>query len=85
VKEIGPRGYRYHGFVDPSGGSSDSMCLAISHQEDGRVVVDTLLERIPPFSPDDVVREFASALKRYGISTISGDKYGAQWVVEAFI
>jgi hypothetical protein len=84
VKEIGPRKCRYYGFVDPSGGSSDSMVLCIAHQEDGLVVVDALLERIPPFSPSDVVHEFAATLKRYGLSRVEGDKYAAQWTVEAF-
>jgi hypothetical protein len=84
VKEIGPHGGRYYAFVDPSGGRADSMTMAIAHSEDGRVVIDVLMERVPPFSPDDVVREFASTLKRYGVSSVTGDRYGAEWVTEAF-
>src|SRR5262249_25493975 len=38
VREIGPRGHSYHAYIDPSGGRVDSMCLAISHQEDERIV-----------------------------------------------
>ena len=47
--------YRYTGFVDPSGGSSDSMTMAISHTEGDRIVLDCLRERRAPFSPTDVV------------------------------
>jgi hypothetical protein len=75
---------RYHGFTDPSGGSSDSMTLAVAHLQGDRVVLDALRERRPPFSPDDVVAEFASALKSYGISTVIGDRYGAEWPRERF-
>ena len=54
-------GVRYFGFVDPSGGSSDSMTLAIAHREaDGRAVLDAIRERRPPFSPEDVTGEFAT-------------------------
>src|SRR5205823_14368375 len=44
----------YVGFVDPSGGSSDSMTLAIAHQEQRGdqvvVVLDAVREVRPPFS-----------------------------------
>jgi hypothetical protein len=56
------RGVSYAGFVDPSGGSSDSMTLAIRHNDVGRqtVVVDALREVRPPFSPEAVVEEFSA-------------------------
>jgi hypothetical protein len=46
---------RYYAFVDPSGGSADSMTLAIGHREKDVVVVDALRERRPPFSPEAVL------------------------------
>ena len=49
----------YVAFCDPSGGSQDSMTLAIAHQEESRVVLDVLRERRPPFSPENVVKEFS--------------------------
>jgi hypothetical protein len=56
TRELPPvRGVRYFGFVDPSGGSSDSMTMAVAHREADRVVVDLVRERRPPFSPTDVV------------------------------
>ena len=77
-------GIRYYGFTDPSGGSKDSMTLGISHFESGKVVLDAVRERKPPFSPDDVVREFAALLKSYRVSKVQGDKYGGLWPRERF-
>lgn len=79
-------GNSYVGFCDPSGGSADSMTLAIAHREprNHHAVLDCIRERRPPFSPDDVVREFATTLKSYGIITITGDRYAAGWPVERF-
>jgi hypothetical protein len=45
------RSLSYFAFVDPSGGSEDSMTLAISHREyDERIVIDHVAEVAPPFS-----------------------------------
>ena len=74
----------YRAFVDPSGGSNDAMTLAISHKEDGRAVLDCVLERKAPFSPDSVVAEFAALLKVYGVSTVTGDRYAGEWPAERF-
>jgi hypothetical protein len=55
VRERGPRaGVRYVGFIDPSGGSSDSMTLAIAHKENKTAILDCVRERRPPFSPEDI-------------------------------
>ena len=50
---------KYVAFVDPSGGSANSMTLAIAHldRQTKRVVVDAVRERRPPFSPDQVVSQ----------------------------
>jgi hypothetical protein len=77
-------GVSYVGFVDPSGGSADSMTLGIAHKEGERVIVDCLRERRPPFSPDDVVLEFAGALQSYGVHTVRGDRYAGEWPRERF-
>jgi hypothetical protein len=47
-------------------------------------VLDAIRERKPPFSPEDVVQEFADLMRRYGISRVVGDRYGGTWVAEAF-
>ena len=75
---------RYFAFVDPSGGSSDSMTLCISHMQGNRVIVDVIRERRAPFSPDDVVKEFADTLKSYGIGKVVGDRYASEWPRERF-
>jgi hypothetical protein len=75
----------YAAFVDPSGGSSDAMTLAVAHRDkDGRAVLDAIRERRPPFSPDDVVVEFSDLLKSYGIRKVTGDRYGGEWPRERF-
>jgi hypothetical protein len=66
VRERPPiTGVHYCAFVDPSGGSSDAMTMAVSHRENEAVVIDALREVRPPFSPEGVVREFAKLLKTY--------------------
>ncbi|WP_245489657.1 MULTISPECIES: hypothetical protein [unclassified Mesorhizobium] len=74
----------YKAAVDPSGGSNDSMTLAIAHREDRKVVLDATRERKPPFSPEAVVSDFAVLLKSYGISTVTGDRYAGEWPREQF-
>jgi hypothetical protein len=79
------RGISYAAFVDPSGGSSDSMTIAIAHRDrDCRAVLDAVRERRPPFSPDEVVIEFSGLLKAYGVRKVTGDRYGGEWPSERF-
>ena len=75
---------RYHAFADPSGGRRDAFTLCISHNEGEQAILDVCRGRKPPFDPSAVVAGFAEVLKRYGLHTVNGDRYGAQWVVEAF-
>jgi hypothetical protein len=78
-------GVRYVAFTDPSGGSADSMTLAIAHHDkDGRRVLDAVRERRPPFSPDGVVQEFTDLLKLYRIAKVTGDRYAGEWPRERF-
>jgi len=48
------------------------------------VVVDAVREVKPPFSPEDVVDEFATLLKRYRIVKVTGDRYAGEWPREQF-
>jgi hypothetical protein len=58
---------------------------AISHREsDGKIVLDVLYERRSPFNPGEVVAEIVALMRQYRCTKIVGDKYGAQWTVEAF-
>ncbi len=85
VRERAPdRFCRYLAFVDPSGGSSDSMTLAIAHKEGDTPVLDAVREARPPFSPEGVVAEFADLCRRYRISQVHGDRYAGEWPREQF-
>ena len=85
VRERAPMSsVRYHAFVDPSGGSANSMTLAIGHREKDVIVIDAVRERRPPFSPEDVVAEFSALLKSYRITRITGDRYAGEWPRERF-
>lgn len=82
-------GITYTAFCDPSGGASDSMTLAIGHNEVTKAganvaMLDAIREVRAPFSPDAAVADFAKALQSYGITRIRGDRYAAEWVREAF-
>lgn len=83
-------GIEYQAFCDPSGGSSDSMTLAIGHRQatpdNKRIigVIDAVREVRAPFSPETAVAEFVTLLSSYGIRRARGDRYAAQWVSEAF-
>jgi hypothetical protein len=77
-------GITYRAFVDPSGGSSDSMTLAIGHHHDGNAIVDAIRERKPPFSPEAVVEDFCATMKAYRIATVTGDRYAGEWPREQF-
>jgi hypothetical protein len=81
VRERPPdRSQRYTAFCDPSGGSSDSMTLAIAHREGPRdaatVILDVTHEVKPPFNPEAVTLEFADLMRRYRISQVQG---GSVW------
>jgi hypothetical protein len=79
------RARRYVAFIDASGGSgSDSMTLAIAHSEEGIPTLDAVRERKPPFSPDAVVAEFSALLKSYRVTRAEADRWGGDWVGEAF-
>jgi hypothetical protein len=78
-------GVAYHAFVDPSGGASDSMTIAVAHREPTRLLtLDAVREVRPPFSPEAVVAEFAELLKRYRLATVTGDRFGGEWPRERF-
>lgn len=79
----------YVAFVDPSGGSVDDMTLAIGHydRENGSVILDKVIIKHPPFSPDQVTKEFCDEIKRYSqyqVAMVYGDAYGGVWPQERF-
>ena len=85
VRERAPLSHvRYCALVDPSGGSSDSMTLAIADSEGERIVLDCIRERWAPFKPIEAVADFAAVLKAHRIHRVKGDRYGGSWSSEAF-
>jgi hypothetical protein len=74
----------YSAFVDPSGGSADSMTLAITHAEGDSAVLDAIREVRPPFSPESVVMDFSALMKSYRIRKVTGDRYAGEWPRERF-
>jgi hypothetical protein len=80
-------GITYSAFVDPSGGSEDSMTLAIGHRvrkPEERIVIDAIREAQPPFSPSAVVDDFAALCRLFRVSKVIGDHYGGEFVKEPF-
>src|SRR5262249_25048209 len=75
---------QYFAFVDPSGGSGDSMTLAVAHSEDNVAVLDALREVKPPFSPEAVVSEFVDVLRSYRVSAVRGDRFAGEFAREPF-
>ena len=65
--------------------AQNSFTLAIAHKDkEKRIVIDAVRERRPPFSPEDVVAEFAQLLKSYRISQVTGDRYAGEFPRELF-
>jgi hypothetical protein len=81
-------GLSYVAFCDLSGGGADDATLAIAHHQEGVGVLDLLMDQgartSRTFSPEATVRKFAEMLVQYGISSVTGDRYAAQWPVLAF-
>jgi hypothetical protein len=79
---------RYVSFCDPSGGQGDSFTAAVAHKEDtdgqNAVILDCLVEIRPPFNSIQATEQIASTLKSYNLHKTVGDKYAANWVVDAF-
>jgi hypothetical protein len=76
--------WRYVAFCDPSGGSADSMTLAIAHKEGSTAILDVVREAATPFSPEAIVEEFSDLMRNYRITRVVGDRYGGDWPREQF-
>ena len=85
VFELPPAaGVSYLGFVDPSGGASDAMTLAIAHRVGDTVILDAVREIQPAFNPGAATTEFSTLLKAYRVGKVIGDRYAGEWVREPF-
>ncbi len=70
----------WRGIVEPH----DSFTLAIAHKEDDKIILDCIRETRPPFSPEGVAAEFAATLRRYRVTSVTGDRYAGEWPREQF-
>jgi hypothetical protein len=77
-------GVHYWAFADPSGGRGDSFTLGVAHAEHENIILDCLVEIAPPFKASSATATIAETLKSYRLASVTGDRYGAEWVVEAF-
>ncbi|MER8567546.1 hypothetical protein NKH85_16310 [Mesorhizobium sp. M0924] len=76
--------HRYVAFADPSGGVSDSYCVAIGHKEGHRAIIDAMREFRAPCDPEDTTRAVCQLLSQYRLTSVFGDKYAAEWVTGAY-
>lgn len=73
-------GVTYNAFVDMSGGGSDDSTLAIAHADDqGRAVLDLVIDQGPriggTFSPAQAVSRFVDVLRLYHCHSVEGDRF----------
>jgi hypothetical protein len=57
---------------------------AVCHDEGGVAVLDATIEIRAPYSPTSAVEQVAGLLRSYNIRKVTGDRYSAQFVVDAF-
>jgi hypothetical protein len=77
----------YRAFCDASGGTgADCYTLAIAHRDGEHYVLDLCYGTSPgqSFDPDRVTQEYAAVCKRFGVGTILGDHYSANWVASSW-
>lgn len=75
-------GVSYVAFADPAGGGADEFTLAIGHRDGDAAVVDLVTGR--KGSPAGIVAEFSQVLDRYGIRSVTGDRYAGRWPRDEF-
>jgi Phage Terminase len=76
----------YKAFTDPSGGvGADSYTLSICHRDGDQFICDLVRGTRGKFDPNQVTQEYAELVKQYGVGTVTGDSYAAQWVASAWM
>jgi hypothetical protein len=60
------------------------MTMGIAHRDNGQIILDAIRVRKPPFSPEAVVSEFCDLLREYRIKSVTGDRWGGDFVREKF-
>lgn len=86
-------GVIYSAATDPSGGGPDAFTLSVVHTEaEGekpvRLIQDVMRgwqrRRSETINLEAVVGEIAEIIRAYGLSEVTGDRYAAGWVRQAF-
>ena len=79
-------GVSYKAFVDASGGAAggDAYSLCIAHRRNGRFIVDCVRGERGPFDPVAVTEKYIAICRDYGVYSVTGDKYGREWVRAAW-
>src|SRR5262249_13117987 len=67
-----------------SGSGRTSFSATIGHRDGQRCSIDRIIEIKPPFSPPDAVAEIAGMLRSYGITRVTGDRWGLGFVESEF-
>jgi hypothetical protein len=75
---------RYVAACDASGGGEDSFTYCVAHREPDGTIVQDLLKGHRRASLEATVAQIAATLACYRVRSIEGDRYAANWVVEAF-
>jgi hypothetical protein len=83
------QGVHYVAFCDVALGSgSDSFTLCIAHRllfGEDVVTIDAIRERKPRFVPSEVIKDYSTLLKSYGISEVQGDRVGGGMVSDEWL
>ena len=74
----------YSGFADVSGGRHDDAALSIGHRIDKKIVIDCIKRYQAPHVPTEIIRSMCDTLKSYGIKSVVGDAYAAEFTIAAF-
>jgi hypothetical protein len=78
------KGVDYMGFSDNAGGSgASSYAMCIGHIEAGRIIIDVVRSQPQPFDPDSQTEIYCRLFRSYGVSTVQGDYFAAEWNVQA--
>lgn len=84
MPELADTSKRYTAFIDPSSGKDDSFTLAIGYREGEKIMIARTEERRSPFTPSEVVAEYSTIIKSYGITSATSDTHAAGWVEDSF-
>jgi hypothetical protein len=75
----------YKAFTDPSGGvGQDAYTLSICHKDGEQFICDLVRGTQGRFDPQEVTKQYAALLRDYGIHSVTGDHYAAEWVAGAW-